>query len=113
VTKGTGELRLQVLLREPWRNDAGRSAVERALGELGMHTTGGGQASVSARATPAALATAVGAAEPDAYVPPADGELPVPPSLAEYVSSLTIAPQHIAMSRGAAQERKRGPDEGI
>ena len=50
MTERTGDIRLQVLLREPWRNKAGRAEVERILRQLGMQITGIGQAALSARA---------------------------------------------------------------
>lgn len=108
MTEEPGEFRLQVLLGEPWRNEAGRAEVERILRALGMHVTGSGQASISARATPTVLAKALGMTASERYVPPSDGDVPVPSALAEQVVSLTIAPRHLTMSRDAESRRTRG-----
>jgi hypothetical protein len=94
-------VRLQMLLRAPWRNDRGLADVQTALRALHLEVTGVGRASVSARASQQAFDSVFGGAPPevmDAAGPDADVPLAVPSALAEWVESITVAPQHIVMS---------------
>jgi hypothetical protein len=104
------EVRLQVLLRPEWRNARGVAEVERALRDLGFEVTGTGRASISARAAPPAFSQAfAGLSNTEGDDPPRDRrELPVPAPLAGQVESITVAPQHTAMSRPAKSGQRRG-----
>jgi len=111
MTASTDDVRLQVLVRAPWRNERGLADVEAALRALGFEITGKGKASLSVRATPAAFAAAFGRAPASArHRGPAEASpaLPVPASLAERVESITVAPIHIVMGRSARRRNREG-----
>jgi hypothetical protein len=94
-------VRLQVLLRAPCRNDRGIADVRTALRALHLEVTGVGRASVSAHASPKAFDAVFGGTPPEAMgdaAPESDVALAVPPALAEWVESITVAPQHIMIS---------------
>lgn len=83
------ERRLQIVLREEHRNEAGRASVIDALGKLGMTGTGEGTATVAARAPEDVY---------EGLVPEGlgmDGGLRVPKELAKFVISITEAPDHL------------------
>jgi hypothetical protein len=104
------DIRLQVLLRPAWRNARGVAEVERALRDMGFEVTGTGRASISARAAPRTFREAF-AARTDAEGDESPGDrraLPVPAPLAGQVESITVAPQHTAMSRPAKSRNRRG-----
>jgi hypothetical protein len=93
-------VRLQILVVASRRNDKGLDEVQQALRNLGLEITGTGKASISARVTPEVLANVFDTPATDVSERAVDSEaeLRVPASLAGYVDSITIAPQHIAMS---------------
>jgi hypothetical protein len=102
-------IRLQVLLRPEWRNPRGVAAVEQALRDLGFEITGSGRASISARAAPPAFSQAFAAIQGEGRDSPDDRrKLPVPAPLAGQVESITVAPQHTAMSPPAKPGDRRG-----
>lgn len=90
-----------MLVRTGARNPRGIADLTAALRTLGFEVTGTGQASVSARATRRTFAAAFGdaAPPPDAASALASRALAVPPPLAEYVESISVAPAHIVISR--------------
>jgi hypothetical protein len=91
VTAASSEpVRLQVLVRKDARTPRGIAEAEAALRALGFEVTGTGRTSLSARATAEAFSAVFGD-RPRA--------LHVPPPLASYVESISIAPQHERMSR--------------
>ena len=95
-------IRLQVLLRKDARNARGVAALADALRALGFEVTGTGRASISARATRGAFNAVFGEAPPaSAYRAPAEGgrDLLVPPAVADYVESISVAPRHTVISR--------------
>ena len=102
---GSDTIRLQLLLKTAWRNDAGRAAVTKALTELGIRPTQSGAASVSARISPLALEKAFNIAASELDAGRSEGVLPVSPSLREFVESITVALPHVYM-------RERDPDGG-
>ena len=112
MTASSDQVRLQLLLRAPWRSEKGRAEVQAALHALGFEVTGSGQASVSARATPEAFAAVFGGTPPavNRNAPAdADLDLAVPASLAASVESITVAPRHVIIARGprAGKERRK------
>ena len=95
-------IRLQVLVRKDARTARTVADLETALRALGFEVTGAGKASVSARATAEAFNAVFGEAPPAssyAAAAPANRALPVPPALAEYVESISVAPRHSVISR--------------
>ncbi|MBN3761960.1 hypothetical protein [Burkholderia sp. Ac-20365] len=82
--------RLQLLLRDPYRNDTDREAVRRAAEQLGMQISGEGHASLSARMPDDAFRQLFSSSSI------ASGTLAVPSSLEPYVSSISEAPQHLS-----------------
>jgi hypothetical protein len=94
-------IRLQVLLRKDARNARGVAALAEALRALGFEVTGTGRASISARAPRDAFNAVFGdAPAASAYRAPAQGsELLVPPAVADYVESISVAPRHTVISR--------------
>lgn len=92
-------VRLQVLLRAARRNDKGVGDAEQALRALGLEVTGTGKASISARATPETFGTVFGKDR--------DADLQVPATLADYVESVTIAPQHITMDDTPSSDKNK------
>lgn len=105
-------VRLQMLLRAPWRNDRGLADVQTALHALHLEVTGVGRASVSARASPQAFDAVFGATPSEAMdvASGLDVPLAVPSALAEWVESITVAPQHIMISETPSSATTEGPD---
>jgi hypothetical protein len=92
-------IKLQLLLRGPYRDPHGVERVCRAAAAAGLTVTGAGRVTVSAEVSPEAFATLFGppAAAKDA-APSPSMELPVPRELSEFVESITVAPRHVRMS---------------
>ena len=93
-------IKLEVLLKEPWRHAEGIQRVQRILNALGLQTTATGRVSVSAEATLESFRRvfpAVAREAPDA-VPDATQALTVPPDLAEYVDSIAVVPPHLRLN---------------
>ena len=103
MRSSSDSVRLQMLVRKDARNARGVAELEAALRALGLEVTGSGKASVSARATRDVFAAIFGEAAPpsaDRAAPLGMRALAVPPSLAGYVESVSIAPQHSVIKRG-------------
>jgi hypothetical protein len=102
MPSSSDSVRLQMLVRKDARNARGIAELETALRALGFDVTGSGRASVSARATRDVFAAVFGEPPPsvDRAVPFAAPPLTVPASLAGYVDSVSIAPQHTVIRRG-------------
>ena len=84
-------LRLQILLRKPYRNPEGVEKTRAALKSLGMEPTTSGAASLAATVDEKTAESVFGSS-------PQSGEvLPISSSLAEYVESISVAPRHIYM----------------
>jgi hypothetical protein len=101
MPSSSDHVRLQVLVRKDARNARAIADLEAALRALGFEVTGTGKASISARATRETFTAVFG------DVPPAasyrargtlDRELMVPPALAGYVESISVAPRHSTIS---------------
>jgi hypothetical protein len=106
----SGYVRLQVLMRAPWRNEQGLADVEAALRALGFEVTGKGKASLSVRATPDTVAAAFGrerAASPQGGTADEPAEFSVPAQLSEQVESITVAPPYIVMGRDSRSRKRR------
>ena len=84
--------KVQILLREPWRNKEGVAVVRKIAESLGIEPTASGVATVSGRIGRGAFESLFGMG---AETAPA---LPIPELLREYVESITIAPPHIYMT---------------
>ena len=95
-------VRLQLLVRKDARHPRGVAGLEAALRALGFDVTGAGRATVSARAPREVFDAVFGGAPPPSSFrgsAAADAALPVPPSLAAYVESVSLAPRHTIISR--------------
>jgi hypothetical protein len=93
-------IKLQLLLRHPGAEPELDPGLRELLQASGLTVTGCGRASVSATVSEADFARLFGAPRPAvagfaASLPAADA-LPVPPSLSEAISLITIAPRHTA-----------------
>ena len=93
-------IKLQVLLRKPWRNPEGIAKVRSLMQDLGITTTASGAASISAEVDPALVESIFGAklGPREAQRTTAVREFPLPDSLREYAESITVAPRHIVYS---------------
>ena len=93
-------IKLQLLLRHPGAEPELDPALRAQLEALGFTVTCAGRASVSATVSEAGFARLFGPPPPlqagFAAGPLAPPELPVPPSLANAVTLITIAPRHTA-----------------
>ena len=85
-------IKLQLLLRRPSTDIALDPLVRAALEQLGFAVTGAGRATVSAELTEERFAQLFGPAAPAANL-----TLPLPVSLADAISLITIAPRHSAL----------------
>ena len=88
-------------MRKDARNARAIADLKAALRALGFEITGAGKASISARATPETFNAVFGDAPPAASYRERgtlDRELLVPPALAGYVESISVAPRHSKMS---------------
>jgi hypothetical protein len=84
-------IRLQVLLRDNWRHDEGVRLVQNRLKSLGITPTAAGHVTVSAETSPETFRDTFGHDESSG------ASLTVPPMLAPFVESISIAPPHIRM----------------
>jgi hypothetical protein len=104
-----GPVKLQILIRKPWRNDEGIRCVRALAEQLGMTITLAGAATLSAEMPAKACEELFGTTlTPVASRPPgqsdfgrtggyASGELPVPAQLEKYVENISVAPPHIRL----------------
>jgi hypothetical protein len=102
-------IKLQVLLREPWRTAEGVGRARALMAELGMTPTAEGRATISAEIGRDEFATLFQrSVEEIAPQAPSgrdfgrsgghiSGELPVPEPLREYVESITVASPYLRL----------------
>jgi len=103
-------IKLQVLLRKPWRNPEGVAIVQSLVRELGIEPTVSGTASVSAEAAPEIFKSVFGDAETQPLTAgKADTQkLPIPGPLQEYVESIAVAPRHILFRTTPESSENKG-----
>ena len=89
------EVRLQLLLKPLSRNERGIKDASNAGAQVGLSITGSGAASLSARCSRETFVRVFGF-EPAQG--PTDSDVPVPDALIDYISNITIAPEHIQMT---------------
>lgn len=105
----TPKIKLQLLLKQPWRNRKGLDLLRERAHALGITPTAEGLTTMSGEITKDAFATIFKTPvhEVDAQ-PPGDkdfgrssgavsGDLPVPESLAEYVDSIAVASPYLRL----------------
>ena len=97
-----GSIALQVLVKPEYRTGAGVARVRAALEAAGLHVTGVGLATASARISDAAFEQTFGRPAPvrlssGTGTQPEDVELAIPPALRSYVQSITLAPTAVLM----------------
>jgi len=102
-------IKLQILLRQPWRNSEGVERVRGVASALGIKPTAEGRATISAEVGEQAFKAMFHTpAKPIPAQPPGgsdygrsggyiSGDLPIPEPLKEYIESITVAPSHIRM----------------
>jgi hypothetical protein len=93
-------IKLQLLLRHPAQRPEIDPGLRARLDALGLHVTASGRASISVEASAADAEQLFGplAVQASGFAPSlaATPDLPVPTALADAISLITIAPQHIA-----------------
>jgi hypothetical protein len=88
-------MKLQVLLREQWRNPDGVESVKKILASLGLRATISGLATISAEVEQSQFESLFGGETAD---PRDEKQFPaalrIPGPLTPYVESITVAPRH-------------------
>jgi hypothetical protein len=102
-------IKLQILLRQPWRNAEGVEHVREVASSLGIQPTAEGRATISAEVGEQAFETMFHTPVQKLMPQPpsgsdygrsggsVSGDLPIPEPLKEYIESITVAPPHIRM----------------
>ena len=95
---------LQILLKTRWRNPSGLAAVEAAALGVGMVVTASGLATISVDVAAGLFESLFGLSKPVGESIPVEAgtpydDLPVPPVLAQYVQSISVAPRPIQLER--------------
>jgi hypothetical protein len=99
---------LQILLKKEHRTPSALQSARVALQKVGLHPVSSGAASLTVDATPETLASLFGStpAATEARHAAEKGvpasEFSVPPELAEFVESISIAPKHLYFQRPPA-----------
>lgn len=90
-------IRLQLLLKPLSRSERGREDAKNAAQQLGLEISGEGAATLSARCSREEFVAIFGAEPKQGPGGNSPVELTVPNALLDFVSSVTVAPQHTYM----------------